>query len=46
MPHRIDDDLLAELKRLAIAHGATLVSCDSDFARFAALRWENPAARS
>ncbi len=32
----------AHLASLAIAHGATLVSCDSDFARFAALRWENP----
>jgi uncharacterized protein len=32
----------AHLASLAIAHGATLVSCDSDFARFAVLRWENP----
>jgi toxin-antitoxin system PIN domain toxin len=32
----------AHLASVAIAHGATLVSCDADFARFAALRWENP----
>jgi hypothetical protein len=34
----------AHLASLAIAHGATLVSCDADFGRFAKLRWENPAA--
>ena len=34
----------AHLASLAIAYGATLVSCDGDFARFARLRWENPAA--
>ncbi len=33
----------AHLASLAIAHGATLVSCDADFARFRGLRWENPA---
>jgi toxin-antitoxin system PIN domain toxin len=32
----------AHLASLAIAHGATLVSCDTDFGRFAKLRWENP----
>jgi hypothetical protein len=32
----------AHLASLAIAHGATLISCDMDFARFAKLRWENP----
>ena len=32
----------AHLASLAIAHGATLVSCDADFGRFAKLRWENP----
>ena len=32
----------AHLASLAIAHGATLVSCDADFARFTAVRWENP----
>ena len=32
----------AHLAALAITRGATLVSCDSDFARFKGLRWENP----
>ncbi len=32
----------AHLAALAISHGATLVSCDADFARFRGLRWENP----
>ena len=32
----------AHLAALAISHGAVLVSCDSDFARFRGLRWENP----
>ena len=32
----------AHLASLAISHGAVLVSCDSDFARFRGLRWENP----
>ena len=32
----------AHLASLAIAHGAVLASCDTDFARFAGLRWENP----
>ena len=32
----------AHLATLAISHGAVLVSCDSDFARFRGLRWENP----
>jgi toxin-antitoxin system PIN domain toxin len=34
----------AHLASLAIAHGAVLVSCDTDFARFDGLRWENPLA--
>lgn len=34
----------AHLAALAISHGAALVSCDSDFARFRGLRWENPVA--
>lgn len=34
----------AHLASLAVAHGATLVSCDTDFARFARLRWESPLA--
>lgn len=32
----------AHLAAMAIAHGATLVSCDADFGRFRKLRWENP----
>ena len=32
----------AHLAALAVTHGATLVSCDADFTRFAHLRWENP----
>lgn len=35
----------AHLAALAISHGAVLVSCDTDFARFPGLRWENPVAR-
>jgi len=31
------------LAALAISCGATLISCDTDFARFPHLRWENPA---
>jgi hypothetical protein len=34
----------AHLASLAIAHGATLVSCDAEFARFTALRRESPIA--
>jgi toxin-antitoxin system PIN domain toxin len=33
----------AHLAALALSHGATLVSCDRDFARFSGLRCENPA---
>lgn len=32
----------AHLATLAVNHGAILVSCDRDFARFRGLRWENP----
>jgi hypothetical protein len=32
----------AHLAALAITHDAVLVSCDTDFARFRSLRWENP----
>lgn len=32
----------AHLAALAISHGAVLVSCDRDFARFRGLRCENP----
>ena len=35
----------AHLAALAIGHAAVLVSCDSDFARFKGLRWENPLTR-
>ncbi len=34
----------AHLAALAIEHGATLHSADSDFARFPALKWHNPLA--
>ncbi len=34
----------AHLAALAIEHGLTLCSSDSDFARFTPLRWENPLA--
>ena len=30
------------LAALALSHDAVLVSCDTDFARFKGLRWENP----
>lgn len=32
----------AHLAALAIEHGLTLCSADTDFARFRALRWKNP----
>jgi toxin-antitoxin system PIN domain toxin len=32
----------AHLAALAIEHGAELDSCDTDFSRFAGLRWVNP----
>jgi uncharacterized protein len=32
------------LAALAVTHDAVLVSCDTDFARFKGLRWENPLA--
>ena len=34
----------ADLAALAIEHGLILCSTDGDFARFRALRWENPLA--
>ncbi|MBA2383193.1 MAG: PIN domain-containing protein [Actinobacteria bacterium] len=34
----------AELAALAVEHGLTVCSADTDFARFAELRWENPIA--
>jgi len=35
----------AHLAAIAIGHGLTLMSNDSDFARFPTLRWENPLTR-
>ena len=32
----------AHLAAMAVTRGATLASCDGDFARFPNLRWENP----
>lgn len=34
----------AHLAAIAVEHGLTLMSSDSDFARFPGLRWENPVA--
>jgi toxin-antitoxin system PIN domain toxin len=34
----------AELAALAIQHGLTVCSADTDFARFREVRWENPIA--
>ena len=34
----------AHMAALAVEHGLTLCSTDSDYARFAGLRWENPLA--
>ena len=36
----------AQLAALAIEHGLTLCSADTDFARFKELRWENPLERN
>ena len=36
----------AQLAALAIEHGLTVVSTDTDFARFSEIRWLNPLARS
>ena len=35
----------AALAALCIEHGLTMVSADSDFARFGAITWHNPVAR-
>lgn len=44
--HHLRGNLIpdAHLAALAIEHGLTLVSSDSDFARFTEIRWENPLA--
>ncbi|MEN8114896.1 MAG: hypothetical protein ABFS21_10980 [Actinomycetota bacterium] len=34
----------AHVAALAVEHGATLHSADTDFARFPGLRWHNPLA--
>lgn len=34
----------APLAALALEHGLTVYSADSDFARFDEIRWENPVA--
>lgn len=34
----------AHLAAIAVSHGLVLCSTDGDFARFSALRWENPLA--
>ncbi|HEY7731217.1 MAG TPA: TA system VapC family ribonuclease toxin [Gaiellaceae bacterium] len=39
-----DDIHDAHLAAIALQHGLTLCSADSDFARFPGLRWENPLA--
>ena len=36
----------AHLAALAIEHGAELCTTDSDFSRFAGLRWRNPLSKS
>ena len=36
---------IVDLNLLLITRGATLASCDADFARFPGLRWENPLRR-
>jgi uncharacterized protein len=36
----------AQLAALALEHGLTVCSTDTDFARFAEVRWENPLASS
>ncbi len=44
--HGIRGDLVpdAQLAALALEHGLTVCSADTDFARFPEVRWENPVA--
>lgn len=44
--HQVRGDLTtdAQLAALAIEHGLTVASADTDFARFTEVRWENPLA--
>jgi toxin-antitoxin system PIN domain toxin len=46
--HQVRGNLVpdARLAALALEHGLTVVSADTDFARFTDLRWENPLAAS
>lgn len=44
--HHVRGNLVpdAQLAALALEHGLTLMSADTDFARFTEIRWENPLA--
>ena len=44
--HQVRGNLVpdAQLAALALEHGLTVVSADTDFARFTDVRWENPLA--
>ena len=44
--HHVTGNLFpdAHLAALAIEHGLTVCSADTDFARFTEIRWENPVA--
>jgi len=44
--HRLRGNLVpdAQLAALALEHGLTVYSADTDFARFTEVRWENPVA--
>jgi len=45
--HDVRGNLLpdAQLAALALEHGLSVASADTDFARFREVRWENPIAR-
>jgi len=44
--HQLTGNLVpdAQLAALAIEHGLTVMSADTDFARFTEVRWQNPLA--
>lgn len=46
--HQVRGNLVpgAQLAALALEHGLTVLSADTDFARFTDVRWENPLAGS